>query len=81
MECELHSKEFFVQVGMLVIEGRTPQDSERGRIEGKHVLQGKSRHICEDKDEEVRKSDSYPVVIMRAMAHSFSFVLPMIQMV
>lgn len=56
MECELHSKEFFVQVGMLVLEGRTPQQSDRGRIEGKHcsTSKGKLCHTCDDTNEEVR---------------------------
>ena len=55
MECELHPKEFFVQVGMLVLEGRTPQQSDKGRIEGKHcaALKGCANHVCDDQEKEV----------------------------
>ncbi|XP_032238606.2 protein FAM214A isoform X2 [Nematostella vectensis] len=49
MECEMQPKDFFVNVGMLVIEGRTPELSKKGRVEGKHCpsITGMVTHQCD----------------------------------
>ncbi|XP_031574977.1 protein FAM214A-like [Actinia tenebrosa] len=65
MECELHSKEFFVHVGMLVLEGRMPQQSDRGRIEGHHcgTSKGKVCHTCDDKNEECKEARTWTQIM------------------
>lgn len=51
MECEMQAREFFVHIGMLILEGRTPQCSEKGRVEGPHCLSLFSvvSHVCDQK--------------------------------
>lgn len=48
MECEMQAREFFVHIGTLIIEGRTPQQSDKGRVEGPHCLSLFSvvPHVC-----------------------------------
>ena len=53
---EMQAKEFFHHIGMLVIEGRTPQLSDKGRVEGPHCLplSGHKCHVCDpSKDDNV----------------------------
>lgn len=49
MECEMQAREFFVHIGMLIIEGRIPQHSDKGRAEGPHCLSLFSiiPHVCD----------------------------------
>lgn len=49
MECEMQARDFFLHVGMLIMEGRTPQHSDKGCIEGPHCLSWVSMtpHICD----------------------------------
>lgn len=44
----MQAREFFVHIGMLIIEGRTPQHSDKGRVEGPHCLSLVSvvPHVC-----------------------------------
>lgn len=51
MECEMQAREFFVHIGMLILEGRTPQCSEKGRVEGPHCLSffNVVPHVCDQK--------------------------------
>lgn len=46
---EMQSKEFVYHIGMLVMEGRTPQLSDKGRVEGPHCLplSGHISHVCD----------------------------------
>ena len=53
---EMQAKEFFHHIGMLVIDGRTPQLSDKGRVEGPHCLplSGHKCHVCDpSKDDNV----------------------------
>ena len=45
----MQAREFFVHIGMLIIEGRTPQHSDKGRVEGPHCLSLFSviPHVCD----------------------------------
>ena len=45
---EMQAKEFFYHIGMLVLEGRMPQLSDKGRVEGPHCLplSGHIGHVC-----------------------------------
>lgn len=49
MECEMQAREFFVHMGMLIVEGRTPQYSDKGRVEGPHCLSLLTvvPHVCD----------------------------------
>lgn len=44
----MQAREFFVHIGMLIIEGRIPQYSDKGRVEGPHCLSLFSviPHVC-----------------------------------
>ena len=49
MECEMQARDFFVHIGMLILEGRTPEHSDKGRIEGPHclpMLSVEHQHVC-----------------------------------
>ena len=49
MECEMQARDFFIHIGMLIVEGRTPQQSDKGRVEGPHCLSLISvvpHHVC-----------------------------------
>ena len=48
MECEMQARDFFIHIGMLIVEGRTPQQSEKGRAEGPHCLSliSVAPHVC-----------------------------------
>ena len=50
LEFEMPSKQFFQDIGMLVVEGRVPNYSDKGRIEGPHCLSllgmHSHDHIC-----------------------------------
>lgn len=52
MECEMQAREFFVHIGMLIIEGRIPQYSDKGRVEGPHCLSLFSviPHVCDPQE-------------------------------
>ena len=45
----MQAREFFVHIGMFIIEGRTPQHSDKGRVEGPHCLSLFSviPHVCD----------------------------------
>ena len=45
----LDAKQLFVDLGMLILEGRTPEKSLKGRSEGDHcpVMIGRPTHTCE----------------------------------
>lgn len=47
----MQAREFFVHIGMLILEGRTPQCSEKGRVEGPHCLSffNVVPHVCDQK--------------------------------
>lgn len=49
MECEMQAREFFVHIGMLIVEGRIPQHSDKGRVEGPHCLSlfSVAPHVCD----------------------------------
>lgn len=49
MECEMQAREFFVHIGMLIVEGRTPECSNKGRVEGPHCLSliSVAPHVCD----------------------------------
>lgn len=49
LEFEMPSKQFFQDVGMLVVEGRIPHSSDKGRIEGPHCpsVLGTHSHVCD----------------------------------
>ncbi|XP_072020007.1 atos homolog protein A-like [Amphiura filiformis] len=45
---EIDAKQLFVDMGMLILEGRTPEQSMKGRSEGEHCppLMGRPTHFC-----------------------------------
>ena len=49
MECEMQARDFFFHIGMLILEGRTPEHSDKGRVEGPHCLSLFSvvPHVCD----------------------------------
>ena len=49
MECEMQARDFFFHIGMLIVEGRTPQQSLKGRVEGPHCrsLFSVLPHVCD----------------------------------
>lgn len=49
MECEMQARDFFFHIGMLIVEGRIPQHSDKGRVEGPHCLSLLSvvPHVCD----------------------------------
>lgn len=51
MQCEMQARDFFIHVGMLIVEGRTPEYSDKGRIQGPHCMSWFSMdpHICDQR--------------------------------
>ena len=51
----MDAKTLFIDLGMMILEGRTPQQSLKGRREGDHYpsLMGRSTHCCVPSDLEV----------------------------
>ena len=45
----MQARDFFFHIGMLILEGRTPQNSDKGRVEGPHCLSMFSLipHVCD----------------------------------
>ena len=45
----MQAREFFVHIGMLIVEGRTPECSNKGRVEGPHCLSliSVAPHVCD----------------------------------
>lgn len=51
MQCEMQARDFFIHVGMLIVEGRTPEYSDKGRIQGPHCMSWFSMdpHVCDQR--------------------------------
>mgnify|MGYP001795930706 CR=1 FL=1 len=50
LEFEMPSKQFFQDIGVLVVEGRVPHPSDKGRVEGPHCpsVLGAHTHTCDN---------------------------------
>ncbi len=55
---EIDAKQLFVDLGMLILEGRTPEQSIKGRSEGEHCppLMGRPNHFCVPTSDQVCKT-------------------------
>ncbi|XP_033725461.1 protein FAM214A-like isoform X2 [Pecten maximus] len=51
--------DLFAEIGLLVTEARTPDQSPKGRVEGPHCLpvQGVRAHVCDKHRQQCRKTD------------------------